>query len=94
MEKKPRDHARQLLEKRAGKPMLTADYSRGVPQMTEQVGQHTGLRGGVSVGQFCMERDTSSTSAAIVVRCNTACDTLMSVLVNVHSNICVESSSN
>jgi twinkle protein len=38
MEKKPRDHARQLLEKVARKPMLTADYSRGVPQMNEQVG--------------------------------------------------------
>jgi hypothetical protein len=38
MEKKPRDHARQLLEKHVRKPLLQADYSRGVPQMSEMVG--------------------------------------------------------
>jgi twinkle protein len=42
MEKKPRDHARQLLEKRVRKPLLQADYSRGVPQMSELVSRQGG----------------------------------------------------
>lgn len=37
MEKRPRDHARQLLEKIERKPMLQADYARGVGQMNEAV---------------------------------------------------------
>jgi hypothetical protein len=37
MEKKPRDHLRQLLEKRARRPMLRAAYSGEEPRMTEQV---------------------------------------------------------
>lgn len=39
MEKKPRDHARQLLEKRARKPLLEADYARGLPQMSPAVSE-------------------------------------------------------
>jgi twinkle protein len=35
MEKRARDHARQLLEKRARRPMLWAAYAGGVPRMTE-----------------------------------------------------------
>lgn len=38
MEKRPRDHARQLLEKLARRPLLTASYAANVPRMTEQVG--------------------------------------------------------
>jgi len=37
MEKRPRDHARQLLEKIAGKPMLCAAYGEDVPRMTAGV---------------------------------------------------------
>lgn len=43
MEKKPRDHARQLLEKRARKPLLAADYARGLPQMSPMVRGSRGL---------------------------------------------------
>ena len=43
MEKRPRDHARQLLEKRAQKPMLQASYAGAVARMTEQVGRVMGL---------------------------------------------------
>jgi twinkle protein len=46
MEKKPRDHARQLLEKRARKPLLEADYARGVPQMSPEVRGSKGERFG------------------------------------------------
>ena len=37
LEKRPRDHARQLVEKRAGKPMLRAAYAGDAPRMTHEV---------------------------------------------------------
>eukprot|EP00878_Enallax_costatus_P020576 GHUV01021757.1.p1 GENE.GHUV01021757.1~~GHUV01021757.1.p1 ORF type:complete len:704 (+),score=272.75 GHUV01021757.1:606-2717(+) len=37
MEKRPRDHARQLVEKIVGKPMLRAAYAENVDRMSEQV---------------------------------------------------------
>jgi twinkle protein len=37
MEKRPRDHARQLLEKIARRPLLSAGYAGEVPRMTLQV---------------------------------------------------------
>jgi twinkle protein len=44
LEKRPRDHARQLVEKRARRPMLRAAYAGDAPRMNEQVGG--GLAGG------------------------------------------------
>ena len=35
LEKRPRDHARQLVEKAAGKPMLSAAYAGGAERMSE-----------------------------------------------------------
>lgn len=37
MEKRPRDHARQLLEKHAQKPLLQAAYAEGSRKMDEKV---------------------------------------------------------
>lgn len=37
LEKRPRDHARQLVEKLAGKPMLRAPYAGDAPRMTQEV---------------------------------------------------------
>lgn len=37
MEKRPRDHARQLLEKIARRPLLSAGYAGEVPRMSLQV---------------------------------------------------------
>lgn len=39
LEKRPRDHARQLVEKIAGRPMLRGAYAGGVPRMSEEVGR-------------------------------------------------------
>lgn len=36
MEKRPRDHIRQLLEKRARRPMLAAAYAGTVPRMKQE----------------------------------------------------------
>ncbi|GBF88530.1 hypothetical protein Rsub_01245 [Raphidocelis subcapitata] len=36
LEKRPRDHARQLVEKRAGKPMLRAAYAGDTPRMSHE----------------------------------------------------------
>lgn len=37
MEKRPRDHGKQLVEKVAGKPMLMAAYAENLERMTEAV---------------------------------------------------------
>lgn len=39
LEKRPRDHARQLVEKIAGKPMLRAAYAGDTPRMSPEVGR-------------------------------------------------------
>lgn len=56
MEKRARDHARQLLEKIAGKPLLMAAYADNVDRMGEEVrsggGQGLGRATNVNLAQF------------------------------------------